>query len=1072
MIQSSHKEKEIRQLLDSSNWYRAVNLSERYSALAESDVPYPNLPFSPSSQFIDWAKRAGFKSPEALIAKLEEVRISAHLFDKCLNISPEILAGKCSTPFWLTDILAAYNDIDNIDYSIYNAVLNSLLDNRAERILNVAIVLIAFNIKTLLRQIDSSSYIRLGLEPLPSDITSLLINILPKRLTFILSRAVIFELQYTKLTSELTGFTSEERYDNFVEHLLNPEKSLSLFHDFPVLARQVSECLMLWRSAILEMLERLQNDWKCTSKLIAQNNEEQWLKTVEMGAGDYHGGGRSTSILQFSGGGKIVYKPRSVSVDLAFQHALLPLINNSSISNIHFHAIIDKGEYGWEEYVGLARNYQSDQPGFYYESAGVLLSFAHIFGATDLHFENIRSSTTCPHFIDLETLLHPVLNENGRDSSVKRSDSLELSVLRTGYLPRPISSFDREEWYDYSGLGAEDGQEWFEDTDVIIGAGTDKMRIAKSRSTITTVDNRPVLLESPVSPSNYIENIALGYEKGYRLLESMNSSDWSVLKTQFHGSCARIILRETYIYNSLIKLSLHPSMIEDAANRDAHFWNLSHISPKAIEGKIFAEEINSLWRLDIPFLSSSVGSSNLTIGNVCLRNYFRTPPSDFYFGRAFFDDLSNLNRQLNIIRLSIAARYSNDSYDTNHKKHVSFLEKSESQVDLIEFAEYIADRLAQASFSVGDQRTWYCLELNRGGNFILKPASIYLYAGLSGICLFLAALLKISGKSKHKILFEKSFEQLVNQIRTDNYHTPTVGGFTGSGGVLYALSKIYNLIGDRNILEVASRFLDPIRAASKEDRYADIIGGCAGAICGLLSYYKVSSDPSALDVALACGDQLLSLAEPQERGIAWRAMGIGEDFLCGFSHGTAGIAVSLFRLGLSTGQTRFIRKGIEALEFERSQYDMSLQNWRDRRTMQGHNNIDQVTWCHGAPGIGSALLEIQGYLNEIDLMPDISNALQTTIERGFRMNHSLCHGQMGNIDFVLQNETSCQGVATSVRAIGIANDVLKQMRKGGIVTGIPFGYEVPSFMVGISGIGYQMLRLIDPYEIQSVLMLE
>jgi lantibiotic modifying enzyme len=50
--------------------------------------------------------------------------------------------------------------------------------------------------------------------------------------------------------------------------------------------------------------------------------------------------------------------------------------------------------------------------------------------------------------------------------------------------------------------------------------------------------------------------------------------------------------------------------------------------------------------------------------------------------------------------------------------------------------------------------------------------------------------------------------------------------------------------------------------------------------------------------------------------------------------------------------------------------------------------------------------------------------------------------------------------------------VIASMKKSGWVTGIPLGVESPGFMAGLAGIGYGLLRLIEPDRVPSVLALE
>ena len=103
---------------------------------------------------------------------------------------------------------------------------------------------------------------------------------------------------------------------------------------------------------------------------------------------------------------------------------------------------------------------------------------------------------------------------------------------------------------------------------------------------------------------------------------------------------------------------------------------------------------------------------------------------------------------------------------------------------------------------------------------------------------------------------------------------------------------------------------------------------------------------------------------------------------------------------------------------------------------------------------------------------EIAAALQTTLTHGFGMNHSLCHGDLGNLETVLM----------AARVLGDAHykQVVEQMESAilesidtrGWLTGIPLYIETPGLMTGLAGIGYELLRLAYPDRVPSVLLLE
>ena len=61
-----------------------------------------------------------------------------------------------------------------------------------------------------------------------------------------------------------------------------------------------------------------------------------------------------------------------------------------------------------------------------------------------------------------------------------------------------------------------------------------------------------------------------------------------------------------------------------------------------------------------------------------------------------------------------------------------------------------------------------------------------------------------------------------------------------------------------------------------------------------------------------------------------------------------------------------------------------------------------TAWCHGAPGIGLARLCSLQHLDDAAIRAEIGTALQTTLAQGFGGNHSLCHGDLGNLELLLQ----------------------------------------------------------------------
>ena len=107
-------------------------------------------------------------------------------------------------------------------------------------------------------------------------------------------------------------------------------------------------------------------------------------------------------------------------------------------------------------------------------------------------------------------------------------------------------------------------------------------------------------------------------------------------------------------------------------------------------------------------------------------------------------------------------------------------------------------------------------------------------------------------------------------------------------------------------------------------------------------------------------------------------------------------------------------------------------------------------------------------LEDDGIRADIATALQTTLATGFGFNHSLCHGDLGNLELLLRSgEPSWRDTANR-----LAGAILDSARQHGWRCGTPMEVESPGLMTGLAGIGYGLLRLAAPARVPSVLTLE
>ncbi|HEX2282264.1 MAG TPA: lanthionine synthetase LanC family protein, partial [Thermomicrobiales bacterium] len=146
-----------------------------------------------------------------------------------------------------------------------------------------------------------------------------------------------------------------------------------------------------------------------------------------------------------------------------------------------------------------------------------------------------------------------------------------------------------------------------------------------------------------------------------------------------------------------------------------------------------------------------------------------------------------------------------------------------------------------------------------------------------------------------------------------------------------------------------------------------------------------------------------------------------------------------------------------------------------RRLRAQDRDAFQVSWCHGAPGIGLARLGVLPALDDGDIRRDLESALQTTEAFGAQGVDQLCCGALGRAEVLLQASQRLARPELREAALHLAAQVVRRAERGGhyrLQADLPEGVFSPSFFQGTAGIGYGLLRLAYPDRLPSPLMWE
>jgi type 2 lantibiotic biosynthesis protein LanM len=879
-------------------------------------------------------------------------------------------------------------------------------------------------------------------------------------------------------------------YSQFINSLLE-DGGLDFFLRYPVLARLIATTIDFWVESNIEFLQRLQSDLKEIELQFSPEISIGKVRTLESNLSNFHNNRRSVLALTFTSGTKIIYKPKNLRLDIAFNRLIVWCDRQNISLSLKTLKILDRSNYGWIEFVAHQPCENQTAVKNFYNRAGILLCLMYILGAKDCGSENIIANSEHPVLIDADILMQPVSkNENSS------AEWLENSVLKMGYLPAWEGNTFSASTRDFSTLGniypqqVNASREWK-------SINTDEMDLVATTTIIPSGTNAVIWEGKVVSPRNYLAEIIDGFREIYNLLiqnkEIILSPNSPISEIKFLKS--RFIPHASLVYAIAAKNSLNPQVLSDGIqysiliNSIINKLNCSllEIAPNQETWKIFNSQTASLQQQDIPSFSVNCDSvdlhlytKNLKINN-SIEHFFHTSSYQRLINKLENLDEQDLSLQIKLIRSSFDAKFAH-------------LRQNDAtlQGNLPQFNSITKEELLQEAMDIGNQLISNSIEDNCGCNWIyfdyIFKANRYniqklddsLYVGRTGVALFLAALAKITGEKKFKQIALYGLLPIQNSLKQaeirEEIHKSELG-LLGTGGIIYSLVKISQFLAEPNLLEIAKIAAKQLTTnIINNDNKLDMIFGVAGAIPGLLNLYSETDDQEILDIATACGNHLLKKRSHTNHR-AWVTIE-SEKPLTGFSHGAAGISLSLLRLYDATHNIAFLEAAQEAIEYEQSVFNSSVQNWPDFRMFDKNNQVNFLhTWCHGSAGIGLARLAGLPILSTENIYSDINIALDTTKKFGLPnkdIDH-LCCGHMGRVElFILASQKLDTGswINTAFEQTGWVINRQKMNRAYYFDSHLHDYVYSPSFYRGTAGIGYQLLRLAFPDILPSVLICE
>ena len=475
-----------------------------------------------------------------------------------------------------------------------------------------------FKIKKLLSQQDVVTH---------ADIASMncLHTLLEYHVWRLCQKTFVYEFhKYRESISYPADPLSSKAFDRYVNSI-NKELISNWFKKYDCLRNMVTQSVNNTCSYIEDVCANFSGD---ANLLLSENliSGGSRLHTITPLESDPHNGSKVVLCLEFNPSNKILYKPRSLEIDVLIDRLFSETMNFTTLqSHSPVAQTVNRGEYGWQEFVQHTPISQSEAGRAYY-NLGLCAAVFSCLGATDLHDENIIFNGVNPYFVDLETSLQPAYNRTCDLLDELMGEMLSYSVATTSIIPAKLMTIPRQVLI--GAINTPYPQKTNEMVFTLKNPGTDAVDIAKEKININRTTVPITLTNNQVpDPLPYQEEFLLGYTDGYEKIMDKREQIYSMFSDI--QCLIRVVNRPTSQYYFMLDACLFPeNLVDDVAmNRVLKYLKPPKlVRDPEIAKSVLEEEIRSIKIGDIPYFSMKANDKRLCSGDFISNEIFEVSP--------------------------------------------------------------------------------------------------------------------------------------------------------------------------------------------------------------------------------------------------------------------------------------------------------------------------------------------------------------------------------------------------------------------------------------------------------------
>lgn len=836
-------------------------------------------------------------------------------------------------------------------------------------------------------------------------------------------------------------------YISMVQGILD-DGAEELIRTFPSLARLMATRVQYWIQSLIEFARHLEADRPDLERIYNTGEPLGALVKGGRGISDSHNGGRAVMVCTFECGVRIVFKPRDMSIDVAWNH-LLDEFNTHAAEELQLKkmAILNRGSHGWMEFAERSPCKNEGEVQQYFFRMGSLLAIIHALQGNDFHLENIIAAGPNPIAIDLETISVPEplpLNEDEWSGMDEVQRLASHSVLRTLLLPAVMATGREKEARSLGALGivVNVHKSGFTTHRKLININTDFQRwatVPKGNPTLQEHNESTVTLASGdrVDTNTYRRDTAQGYTAAYQEILGTKKqwlSDHSPIALM-EDAWVRVLNRSTQIYYRLVLESCNAELMASGVERWIYTDRLHVEMPEDLPKNkaarntalaLFEREQEAILRGDIAYFTATGGGLQyhtpdpLTGTPVPVEGaYLKTSATDTAYSQiavmgekdlelqqmlmesSYLTATISAHRTMHIADPSAQSTGDDDRPVPTHQSIEQWILRGLSMIDTLAIRR--------------DGRTnWFGQTMDPKTETVHPSAlDLSIYSGRGGIAMLMERAYRHFGDTRWLDLAKESINQTFQGVtqalkngRFTGFDLQSPSGLMDRPGFIAACWAIGRHEGCGAYRELAHTLIvDMTDRTIKRDMSYDLIAGSAGYLLMSMHLERQEKISGLEPVLERLADHLMNSAA-DDGGPWWpsAATGLNNRPLCGFAHGRAGIGLALLEVGTRLNRTDLRKMGLETLHAEHVlRGDAPGDGWPDLRSLRHDEPMPKPphamnAWCSGSYGIAISRAGALAFTDDAFVRDDLDYAMSHIHSAKQSSRHHLCCGSSGSAE--------------------------------------------------------------------------